>query len=846
MKLTKEDLDKVRHIEGFPIGEDEDIIALSDPPYYTACPNPFIEDFIKEHGKPYDEATDDYHREPFAADVSEGKGGAIYNAHSYHTKVPHKAIMRYILHYTEPGDIVFDGFCGSGMTGVAAQMCGNPDADPEFKLKMEKEMPYIKWGGRKAILSDLSPVATFIAYNYNTYADIIKFEKEANRILDECEKKLGWMYETNHVDEEGNQIYDKRGPVKGKIDYTVWSDVFICPNCGIELIFWDVAVEQKSKKVKNNFECNNCGMELKKTSCKKAKEFVYDEALNKTINMVKQVIVLINYIVDKKRFKKKPDKDDLKLIEQIDSMSIPYWYPTNRMIEGSESRRNDKFGITHVHHFYTKRNLYALSYINKLTNNNLLRFIFTSINPRLVTKMSVFRVGRGKSNLTSGTLYIPSFNSDYNVIEAYISKYNAILRMMRQLKCNEDDKIISTNSTSNINTISDNSVDYIFTDPPFGANLNYSELSFIWEAWLRVITNNKQEAIINTAQNKTLFDYQKLMNDCFKEYYRVLKPNRWMTVEFHNSQNVVWNAIQESLQRAGFIVADVRTLDKQQGSFKQVTTTSAVRQDLIISAYKPKESFKRQILEKAGTEETAWDFVKQHLEKLPVVVKVNDKIELITERQAFLLFDRMVAYHIMQGIPVPLDAADFYKGLDKKFLKRDNMYFLHDQVNEYDTARITTDLQALQMTLIVSDEKTAISWLYQQLETPQTYAEIQPQFMKEVRAVERHEKLPELLVLLEENFLQDEQGRWYIPDITKSADIIKLREKNLIKEFEDYLNSKGRLRQFRTEAIRAGFAKLWKEKNYGLIVKTAERLPEKVVQEDDKLLMYYDVSLGRI
>lgn len=72
-KLTKEDIDKVRNIEGFPIGTDEDIIALSDAPFYTACPNPFIEDFIKEYGTPYDEATDNYHREPFAADVSEGK-----------------------------------------------------------------------------------------------------------------------------------------------------------------------------------------------------------------------------------------------------------------------------------------------------------------------------------------------------------------------------------------------------------------------------------------------------------------------------------------------------------------------------------------------------------------------------------------------------------------------------------------------------------------------------------------------------------------------------------------------------------------------------------------------------
>jgi hypothetical protein len=94
-----------RKIEGFPIGEDEDILALSDPPYYTSCPNPFIADFIKQYGKPLDPDNDNYKREPFAADVSEGKNDPIYNAYSYHTKVPHKAIMRYILHYTEPGDI---------------------------------------------------------------------------------------------------------------------------------------------------------------------------------------------------------------------------------------------------------------------------------------------------------------------------------------------------------------------------------------------------------------------------------------------------------------------------------------------------------------------------------------------------------------------------------------------------------------------------------------------------------------------------------------------------------------------------------------------------------------------
>lgn len=119
-----------RKIEGFPLGSDEAILNLSDPPYYTACPNPWIPDFIAEWEaeKPEHPEGYYYHREPFAADVSEGKNDPIYNAHSYHTKVPHKAIMRYILHYTEPGDTVFDGFCGTGMTGVAAQMCGERDA----------------------------------------------------------------------------------------------------------------------------------------------------------------------------------------------------------------------------------------------------------------------------------------------------------------------------------------------------------------------------------------------------------------------------------------------------------------------------------------------------------------------------------------------------------------------------------------------------------------------------------------------------------------------------------------------------------------------------------------------
>ena len=166
-KLTKEDIDKVRNIEGFPIGTDEDIIALSDAPFYTACPNPFIEDFIKEYGTPYDEAADDYHREPYTSDISEGKHDPLYMVHSYHTKVPYRAIMRYILHYTKLGDIVFDGFCGTGMTGVAAQLCGDFSTCVQAGESNARNI-----GERHAILAGISPEAAFIAHNYNAKIDI--------------------------------------------------------------------------------------------------------------------------------------------------------------------------------------------------------------------------------------------------------------------------------------------------------------------------------------------------------------------------------------------------------------------------------------------------------------------------------------------------------------------------------------------------------------------------------------------------------------------------------------------------------------------------------------------------
>ncbi len=405
-----------RQIEGFPHGTDEDILALSDAPYYTACPNPWIADFIaeweaqKQDSRSLSEA-EAYHREPFAADVSEGKNDPIYNAHSYHTKVPHKAIMRYILHYTQPGDIVFDGFCGTGMTGVAAQMCGDREqvvslgyqVKPDGTILQEEVdengkkgwKAFSKLGVRRAVLNDLSPAATFIAYNYNTPVDVEAFEREAKRILAEVEAECGWMYETLHTD----------GKTKGKINYTVWSDVFVCPECASEVIFWESAVNVDEGKVEDEFPCPHCTASLTKRNMERAWTTRYDSAIKETILQAKQVPVLINYTASGKRHEKKPDDFDRDLIAKIENTEIPYWFPSNELPDGFNTRQpKGSHGFTCTHHFYTKRNLLILS---GLRNNNLTHWVpFNALTPR-ATKMhriAASRIGGEKKGVGGATV----------------------------------------------------------------------------------------------------------------------------------------------------------------------------------------------------------------------------------------------------------------------------------------------------------------------------------------------------------------------------------------------------------------------------------------------------------
>ena len=464
--------------------------------------------------------------------------------------------------------------------------------------------------------------------------------------------------------------------------------------------------------------------------------------------------------------------------------------------------------------------------------------------------------------------------------------------------------VISTQSSSAISAPSE-SCDYLFLDPPFGSNIMYSELNCFWEAWLMVATSAQFDAIENPKQGKSIVEYKALLIRCFKEAYRLLKPGRWMTVEFSNTQSTIWHTIQTTLQEAGFVVANVAALDKQKGSFKAITTTTAVKQDLIISAYKPNGGLEERFFKSGHTKEGVWDFMRTHLRNLPVVKPNSGELEFIAERDPRILYDRMVAFYVGHSVPVPLSSAEFQRDLADKFPERVGMFFLSEQVAEFDKKRAQMEGVG-QMSIFVEDEKSAIDWLRGFLKKkPSTYQDIHPEFMQQLSASwKKFEARPELRLLLEQNFLQYKgheevpsqihsylstqnkdlrnlpkddnrlqaraKDRWYVPDPAKAVDVEAIRNKRLLEEFWALCDDAGiarpkpgdtnqpalpiavpiavkkgsrkKAKEVRTEAIRMGFKECFARKDYGTILAIAQHLPDNVIEEDEQLQMIHDMA----
>lgn len=468
------------------------------------------------------------------AATSASKGSSAYQVHTYPTKVPPGAIEPFIEASTAPDGLVLDPFCGSGMTGLAALNTG-----------------------RSAILSDLGPGAVHLAYNYTHPVPPEHLVAGLGTLRTATARLETTLYQSD--------CPSCRAP--GLLRHLVWTDVHPCASCATPIRVWDQ--RSASGGSARTLTCPSCGS----TQSRAGVAGVASEPAEKAVSCTCCG-----------RLQRGPvDDADLARIAAVAKRRLTRWIPSVPLGPDREMHRRSALqlrGITDVADFWTRRSKlalgelwHAIGTVADARVRSALTFAFTNTAWH-TTRMRRYNAFGGQRPLT-GTLYIPQLISEANVFEVFGHQVAQLARFYagHPAADAESPAFVRRSSATDLSWLPSSSVDYVFTDPPFGANLFYGDCNVVWEAWLGAVTDTSAEIVVNrslppSAGGKTLDDYEKLLADAFTEVRRVLAPGARASVVFHNADDKVWSALLSATDRAGLGQTDVSLLDKVQRSMK--------------------------------------------------------------------------------------------------------------------------------------------------------------------------------------------------------------------------------------------------------------------------------------
>lgn len=403
-----------------------------------------------------------------------------------------------------------------------------------------------------------------------------------------------------------------------------------------------------------------------------------------------------------------------------------------------------------VDQLFTHRNLWALSRIwNELSSledhsvAERLRFLFTAITP-LASRMYRYRSNGGGG--PSGNLYVPSLSIEQNVIRLLVAKFDDIIKVSDTISSIAKTEVVQRNgSATDLREIADETLDYIFTDPPYGESLQYAELNFLWEAWLGQYTDWSQDCVMNYVHGKDLGFYHKTMTQAFHEMFRVLKPGRWASVVFHNTQDDVWRAIQSAGQEAGFEMVAATMFDKEQRTFNQVNIGkgTAAGFDIVLNLFKP---FGVQVVNDTSRADDLEGKVAQGIADF----LASDPLP--SHRTIQYLHSYALRRILVENLVIELSMQDLQKLLPYYFKEVDGGWYLRGEAvvggNAFD----------------LKSDAGALTWLGAVLAAqPQTTGELIPQWQQETAHLAAGDP-GRLERLLQQNFWLDPRtGRWRVP-----------------------------------------------------------------------------------
>lgn len=575
--------------------------------------------------------------------------GPLFNAFSYPTKIDPEVIGVFIAAHTSPGQSVLDVFGGSGTTGVAASLCDRPTARMQ-QLARDVGLD-VEWGPRTAHIYELSPIGALVGEVMSCPCDPDAFRSAARDVLARARSDVdGW--------------YSAAAPdgTPGRIRYVVWSEVLRTPCCDGEVSLYEASVRLAPASMESDFVCAHCAQTLRVDECKRVNETVLDPLTGDWIERRRRVPVRVYGRSESGTWSRGPVPEDLTVLDLVPRRPAD-WVPTDAVGWGDLHRSGYHQGISRFHHFYTGRNLSVLARLWALATEHpepavrkALQVWVLSYNASHSTLLSRVVAKRSQKDLVvtgaqSGVLYVSGLPVEKNVIEGLERKIRTLHEAFSLTYGSRSTINVTCGSSTRLH-LADDSVDYVFTDPPFGGYIPYAEINQINEAWLGRLTDRTPEVIISPAQDKTVSEYGRLLATVFSEVSRVLKRTGYATVIFHASKPAVWEALGDAFASSGLCVNKTSVLDKCQVSFKQVVSEGGTRDDAVF-LLSPGNTPRTRTpgLDRARAQPDADEAIRGL-----VRAAAGSASELSAQR----LWSRFAAESIHAGSQVPIGTHEFY------------------------------------------------------------------------------------------------------------------------------------------------------------------------------------------
>lgn len=511
----------------------------------------------------------------FSKPLPSTRSGVFNNTFPYPTRISPEAIAVYIACVTKPGDTVLDAFAGSGSTGIAALLCEHPTEQMNKIAEGFGVSP--TWGKRNAVLYEIGTYASFATKTLLNGITASEYKKAVDSFVEEAENLLGKVYTA--IDPEGQM---------GVIRHVIWSDILKCPVCNGEVSYFEYGTTRNPVSFIDQITCPHCGQRHSVADMPFATEEYFDRVLEAMVERKKRIPAWIYGTTNGKNWDRAANKTDIaeycKLEASINISSDP-----KRISWGELHRAGYHFGINYLHQFYTTRNYAVMLKLWRLAETyptdiaDALKLLLLSYNATHCTLMTRVVAKKNSKDFVltgaqSGVLYISKMPVEKNILLGLKRKSKPFYDAYEQLeKCSGN--VVVHNTSSAHMTENDDSVEFVFTDPPFGDYIPYAEVNQINELWLQTQTNRDDEVIISASQNKGTAEYQSMLSAVFGEIQRVLKTEGYAAVVFHAAKAKVWEAFNNAITGAGMQVVFSSILDKKQASFKQIVSDGSVQGD---------------------------------------------------------------------------------------------------------------------------------------------------------------------------------------------------------------------------------------------------------------------------